>query len=121
MEYALDRFERESREAVEATGLVARELIENGEIEHAYLGVSLAPEGGARIVQVVPGSPAQEAGLRSEDVVTEIDGKRVTSGDELRAAIDAKKPGDTIRLTVRRGSDEREFSAELTSRPSSAQ
>ena len=100
---------------------VARELIENGQIEHAYLGVSLAAEGDARIVQVVEGSPAQEAGLRSDDVVTEIDGKRVTSGDELRAAIDAKKPGDTIRLTVRRGSDEREFSAELTSRPSSAQ
>ena len=100
---------------------VARELIQDGEVEHAYLGVSLAGEGDARIVEVVAGSPAAEAGLRTGDVVTQADGRRVESGDQLRGAIDAKRPGDQMRLTITRGGDERQVTVELGERPSSTQ
>jgi putative serine protease PepD len=100
---------------------VARELIEDGSVEHAYLGVSLPDQGAATLVQVVDGSPADRAGLQAGDEVTEVDGDRIETGDELRAAIDAKKPGDEITLTVERSGDERSVCVTLGQRPATAQ
>lgn len=98
---------------------VARELIEKGRVDHAYLGVSLPDDGPARLVSVVDGGPADRAGLRAGDVVTEVDGKAIDSGDELRAAIDAKEPNDKIRLTIERAGDERSVEVTLGQRPAS--
>jgi putative serine protease PepD len=100
---------------------VADELIADGKVEHAYLGVSLEDDGAARLVNVVAGSPAARAGLRTGDVVTEVDGKAIETGDELREAIDAKKPGDELELKVQRGNDERDVTVELGTRPETAQ
>jgi putative serine protease PepD len=100
---------------------VARELIEDGSVEHAYLGVTLPDDGAARLARVVDGSPAARAGLQSEDEVTKVDGDEIETGDELRAAIDAKKPGDRITVTIRRGGDERTVRVTLGQRPASAQ
>ncbi len=105
----------------ETTKRVAAELIENGKVVHAYLGVSLEDDGAAKLVSVRPGSPAAKAGLRNEDVVIEVDGESIETGDELREAIDARKPGDELKLTVRRGDEEREFTVELGTRPDTAQ
>jgi putative serine protease PepD len=99
---------------------VARELIEDGSVEHAYLGVSLPDDGAARLVQVVENSPADRAGLQANDAVTEVDGDAIETGDELRQAIDAKKPGDRITLTIRRGGDERTVPVTLGQRPATA-
>jgi S1-C subfamily serine protease len=100
---------------------VADELIQDGKVEHAYMGVSLQDDGAARLESVVAGSPAAGAGLRQGDVVIEVDGESISSGDELREAIDAKKPGDELELKIRRGSDEREVTVELGTRPETAQ
>ena len=100
---------------------VANELIADGKVEHAYLGVSLEDDGRARLVEVVPGSPAARAGLRMGDVVTEVDGRSIDTGDALREAIAAKKPGEELKLTVERGGDEREVTVELGTRPETAQ
>jgi putative serine protease PepD len=100
---------------------VARELIEDGSVEHAYLGVSLPPDGAARLVGVVEDSPANRAGLQSGDEVTKVDGNEIETGDDLRAAIDAKKPGDKITLTIERAGDERTVQVTLGQRPASAQ
>jgi len=100
---------------------IAAELIEDGEVEHAYLGVGLGGEDSAQIMEVVAGSPAARAGLRANDVVTAVDGEEIESGDELRRRIDAKQPGDMLRLTVRRGNDDREIEAKLGARPNSAE
>jgi putative serine protease PepD len=100
---------------------VADELIADGKVEHAYLGVSLADDGPARLVSVVDRSPAARAGLRVGDLVIEVDGKPIETGDALREAIAAKKPGDALRLKVRRGGDERDFTVELGTRPDTAQ
>ncbi len=105
----------------ETTKRVAAELIEDGKVEHAYLGVSLEDDGAAKLVGVRAGSPAAKAGLRTEDVVIGVDGDSIETGDELREAIDAKKPGDEIRLKVRRGGDERELTVKLGTRPETAQ
>jgi putative serine protease PepD len=100
---------------------VAAALIADGKIEHAYLGVSLADDGAAKLESVVPNSPASRAGLRTGDVVIEVEGERVETGDALREAIDARKPGDELELKVRRGSQERDVTVELGTRPETAQ
>ena len=100
---------------------VADELIADGKVEHAYLGVGLEDDGPARLMNVVPNSPAGGAGLRSGDVVIEVDGKSIETGDELRQAIDAKDPGDELELTIQRGGDERDVTIQLGTRPETAQ
>jgi putative serine protease PepD len=100
---------------------IARELIEDGSVEHAYLGVSLPDDGAATFESVVEGSPADRAGLQPQDEVTAVDGKSITTGDELRDAIDAKKPGDKITLTIERNGDERTVQVTLGQRPATAQ
>jgi putative serine protease PepD len=100
---------------------VAADLIVDGKVEHAYLGVRLADDGVAKLESLVPNGPAAKAGLRAGDLVIEVDGKQIETGDELREAIDAKKPGDELELTVRRGSDEQDVTVELGTRPETAQ
>jgi putative serine protease PepD len=101
---------------------IADALIADGSVEHAYLGVSTedAANGeGASIAEVRGGTPAAEAGLQSGDVVTAIDGKAVTSSDELRRLIDSSSPGDTVELTLERDGETKTVPVELGSRPSS--
>jgi putative serine protease PepD len=100
---------------------VADELIADGKVEHAYLGVSLEDDGPARLVSVVDRSPAARAGLRVGDLVIEVGGKPIETGDALREAIAAKKPGDELELKVRRGGEERDFTVKLGTRPDTAQ
>lgn len=100
---------------------IADALIADGKVEHAYLGVSLADDGAAKLESVVPDGPAAGAGLRTGDLVIEVAGKRIETGDELRAAIDARKPGEELELKVRRGSEERDVTVELGTRPETAQ
>jgi putative serine protease PepD len=100
---------------------IARELINDGSVEHAYLGVGLPNDGAASFDEVVEDAPADRAGLQVGDEVTEVDGESITTGDELRAAIDAKKPGDKITLTIERNGDERTVQVTLGQRPAAAQ
>jgi putative serine protease PepD len=100
---------------------VARALIQDGKVEHAYLGVSLGDDGAAKVLDVRAGSPAAQAGLRTNDVVVAVDGNSIETGDELRSAIDAKKSGDEIQLKIRRGGSERDLTVELGTRPATAQ
>jgi putative serine protease PepD len=99
----------------------ARALISEGRVDHAYLGVSLRADGAAQVVQVVGGSPADRAGLTAGDQVTAVEGKAVKSGEELRAAIDARKPDDKITLTIKRDGKERTVQVTLGQRPATAQ
>ncbi|MCP9485875.1 MAG: trypsin-like peptidase domain-containing protein [Gaiellaceae bacterium MAG52_C11] len=99
---------------------IAAELIADGKVEHAYLGVATedATDGdGVRLAQVRPGTPAAAAGLRDGDMVTEIDGEPVDAADGLRRLIDARRPGDSVELTIVRSGDERTVEVELGARP----
>jgi putative serine protease PepD len=100
---------------------VARELIRDGSVDHAYLGVSLEDDGPARIGEVRTNTPAASAGLQVGDVVTAVDGDAIESGDELRAEIDARQPGDKITVTIQRGGDERTVEVTLGQRPTTTQ
>ncbi|WP_393078555.1 trypsin-like peptidase domain-containing protein [Streptomyces sp. LN704] len=92
---------------------VAEELINTGRATHPVIGVTLdmAYTGdGARVgtktsggPPVTPGGPGARAGIRAGDVITEVDGLRVHSGEELIVRTRAHRPGDRLLLTLRRG------------------
>lgn len=68
------------------------------------LGVVLADtDGPARIEKVLPGSPAQQVGLKTDDVITHLNGAPIKDRSELVAAIRKLRVGDVVRLTVERG------------------
>lgn len=55
---------------------------------------------GAYIRQVIPGSPADKAGIKQGDIITKFDGKVISEGHELSTVITSKKPGDNVKLSV---------------------
>jgi putative serine protease PepD len=112
---------------------IVRQLIATGEVEHAYLGIRMAqlPEGVA-VTEVLPGTPAEEAGLlpatgtkivdgqeqpSGGDIVVEFDGEKVTSAVALQSAVDARRPGDTVPITVVRNGSRRTLEVTLGVRP----
>ena len=81
---------------------VADQLIQTGTATHASLGVQVgndATVNGAKIMEVVSGGPAAQAGLPSGVVVTKLDDRVISSADGLVAAVRSKAPGDTVTLT----------------------
>ncbi|MDH6548910.1 trypsin-like peptidase domain-containing protein [Streptomyces sp. SAI-041] len=105
---------------------VAEELINTGRATHPVIGVTLdmdysgdgarvGTEGGDGGPAVTEGGPGDRAGLRAGDVITEVDGRRIHSGDELIVRIRAHRPGDRLELTFRRDGRERSVSLVLGS------
>lgn len=105
---------------------VAEELINTGKATHPVIGVTLDMDysgDGARIGEksdegasgVTAGGPADRAGIRSGDVITEVDGQRVHSGDELIVKVRAHRPGDRLELTLLRNGRERTVTLTLGS------
>jgi S1-C subfamily serine protease len=99
-------------------------LAEGKTVPHPYIGVvmsTLTPElarqinsdpnsttqvpeiNGVVIRQVVPGSPAAEAGLRRGDVIVEVEGQRVTTADQLQRLVEQSKVGQRLQMRIRRG------------------
>ena len=62
-----------------------------------------APSQGAVVLEVESGSPADAAGLEEGDVITSLDGKAITSADQLGTAIQADKPGQSVTIGFYRG------------------
>src|SRR5580704_11992558 len=92
-------------------------LIRDGKVTHAFIGVQIAdltPDNakffdmkkaeGALISDVDPDAPGAKAGLRTGDVITELDGKAVTDAGELQMLVAQKRPGETIHLQIVRDS-----------------
>ena len=90
---------------------LADRLVAGESTDAGFLGVEGADatgsQAGAAITSVQSGSPAAEAGVTAADVVTEVDGRKVSSMIDLAAAVRTKQPGDTVTLTVVRDGDER--------------
>jgi putative serine protease PepD len=86
-----------------------------------YLGVSVLDRNdgglGAMIAEVSPGSPADLAGMKVDDVVIEADGSPVDGQPALVAAIRDKSPGDTIKIDVLRDGERITLTAKLIERP----
>jgi putative serine protease PepD len=98
---------------------IASQLISNGKAQHAYLGVELGGNtASARVVSVRSGTPAAKAKLRAGDVITSLAGTKISTSDELRAAISSHKPGDKVTVTFTRNGTRHSVSLTLASRPS---
>jgi len=94
---------------------VADELIKNGTVHHGYLGISMndvTPENssffnlpdatGAIVSQVTPDSPAGHAGIKSGDVLRELNGKKIVNGGALQVAVSQVSPGTNISIGILR-------------------
>lgn len=80
------------------------------------LGVSLEDgDGGAKIAEVMKKSAAEKAGVKDNDVVLSVNGKETKGREDLVNNIRKHKPGDTVKLKIRRGEEELELSATLGS------
>ncbi len=94
---------------------VAAQLLANGTVKHAYLGVSLGQ--GTIISQVNSGTPAARAGLRAGDSITSLNGKAVANATEIRGLLARQQPGDTVTVGYKRGGTSHTVSVKLASRP----
>ncbi len=91
---------------------------EDGAAEPAWLGAAAADsDEGALLADVLPGGPADEAGLVPGDVVVGIDGEPIGSAEDLVNAIAAREPGERVTLEL---SDGRTIEVELGERPESS-
>jgi len=109
---------------------VAEQLIANGEVRRAWLGVSfqeITPElashfgrdfeGGALINGVVQGGPADRAGLRPGDVVTEVDGAEIRKGHDLLRSVLRHDVGERLALGVLREGSKKQMTVVAGERP----
>jgi S1-C subfamily serine protease len=91
-------------------------LMSEGRVRRAYLGIAGGPrplppraarevgrDRGLEVVQVVPGSPADRAGIRREDLVLAVDGEPVADGGDLQKMMTVDFIGRPVRLTLFRG------------------
>jgi Do/DeqQ family serine protease len=110
---------------------VARQLIDNGTVKRAWLGVSfqeITPElaahfggsfdGGALINAVVPRGPADKAGLQAGDIITGVGGQKIREGHDLLRTILRHGVGERLSVEVRRGEKTKNISLVTGERPS---
>jgi putative serine protease PepD len=83
---------------------------------HARLGIRVGDdEAGAEVVQVTEGSTAAEAGIEAGDVITAVDGRRITGADSLVATIRSYRPGDEVTVTWTRDGESQDAEVTLDS------
>ena len=73
---------------------------------------------GAEIVAITPESPAEQVGLQIGDVITKVNGQRVTRAQPLNELIWLYQPGDVVSLTVERDGRTRQIEVQLAAEPS---
>jgi len=127
---------------------VVRQIEEHGEVEHAYIGITggsvtpqiakalkLPVDKGVLVNEVVKDSPADKAGIEGGDteatiegvqiklggdIITEVDGKPISSMEDVIDAVNSAQPGDKMELTLLRGESEtKHVTVTLEARPDS--
>lgn len=113
---------------------ISQQLVANGKVSHAFMGISYQPltpalatqlkldsslskKTGAVITQVQAGSPAAKAGLKKGDVITAIEGQALKGESSLGQIINSRKAGDTVSLDVASADGSRTVQITLGERP----
>jgi serine protease Do len=112
---------------------VMERLIAGGKVTRGYLGVSLEDltpglaesfnlpdQNGALVGDVVPGAPAQKAGIQSGDTIIEFNGKKVTDPNSLQLMVSECSPGSEAAVKVIRDGAQKTFKVKLGELPGSA-
>ena len=130
---------------IETAREVAEQLLQDGTVERAYLGISggditgdvaeqldLPTESGVLVDEAYAGGPADDAGIRGSsgqdmvagrpvptggDILTKLDGDEVTGMEDVISRINGMEPGEQVVLTVLRDGDETEVTVTLGERP----
>jgi S1-C subfamily serine protease len=102
----------------EATRRVIGSLISDGRVRRAYLGVAGGPrplparsrrelgqDTGVEIIEVTPGSPAERAGLRAEDLIVELGGRPVHGVDDIQRLMVGELIGSELEVVLLRGGE----------------
>jgi serine protease Do len=105
-----------------ATRRIVGALMRDGRVRRAWLGIAgglrplppklareLGRTAGIEIVDVVPGSPAEQGGLRAEDLIVSLDGEPIGGVDELQRLMIDEVIGRAVRLGVVRNGELREL------------
>jgi serine protease Do len=109
---------------------IYEQLKDSGRVVRGYLGVKIgniesgvgefygaASDKGAMVAEVMEGSPAEQAGIKVDDIVVELEGEAVVGANELMNRIAMFKPGTEVKLTVLRDGKRRAISLTLGTRP----
>jgi S1-C subfamily serine protease len=99
---------------------VVPKLVADGHIDRAYLGLASSERPatpGALVGTVNSGTPAADAGIRTGDLIVGLDGKTIRSPSELSLAVLQKKPGDSVRVELKRGGSTKTVTVKLGRRP----
>ncbi|MBI3202522.1 MAG: trypsin-like peptidase domain-containing protein [Myxococcales bacterium] len=118
---------------VETIRRIVPELLAKGRVDQVGFGIRIDPMqrlerqyriAGVVVLEVLPGTPAEKAGLRGlkqteegialGDVIVKVGDARVKSYDDLYNALDGRKPGHQVKVRVVRGTDEVDVMLELT-------
>ncbi|MEH2157464.1 HhoA/HhoB/HtrA family serine endopeptidase [Nostoc sp.] len=110
---------------------IAAQLQRDGKVAHPYLGVqmlTLTPDlakqnntdpnspiqipeiNGVFVMRVVPNSPAASAGIRRGDVILQVDGKAITSAEQLQNVVEDSRLGQVLQVKVQRGNQTQQLS-----------
>jgi serine protease Do len=125
---------------VNAARDVAEELIATGKVDHSFLGIQMAqitPElkqelksqtnlevdatEGILVVEVLPDSPADRAGLKSGDVIQKIAGQKITTADQVQQAVEKTDVGDKLQLGLTRKDQQLELAVKVGVLPQAQQ
>lgn len=110
---------------------IAFQLERDGKVVHPYLGVqmlTLTPQlakqnntdpnsaieipevDGVLVMRVIPNSPAASAGIRRGDVIVQIDGKPISSAEQLQSIVEDSRLGQVLQVKVQRGNQTQQLS-----------
>jgi serine protease DegQ len=109
---------------------VIEQLLETGQVRHAFLGVAgaavtpaiaqsfdLGVDQGVLVQDVEPGTPAQEAGIEPGDVLVEFDGEGLNRVEDLLTLLRRHAPGDRVEIGLVRGGERTDVTVTLAERP----
>ncbi len=109
---------------------VMDQIVKHGKVSRGFMGVTIqslngsvakqfkySGSRGALVSDVSPDSPADKAGIKAGDILTEVNGTKVADSADLRVRIAALSPGSTAKLRVFRDGSERDINVVLGSQP----
>jgi putative serine protease PepD len=90
---------------IEQVTVTTDQILRTGEAQYPVIGANVRGTEdltGARVESITPGSPASEADLEVGDLIVKVDGKPVTGASDVVVAVRAHRPGESVKLTLRR-------------------